>query len=103
MFIASATFTKIDKRIVFFHPLQPVNFLSALHNLLLLPEIGESSGTLCVETVGSMVCDAFRAELSSLELFHCSISIFPLPSFPPFSFLSFNFMICNLHTMIHLF
>ena len=96
MFIASATFTKIDKRIVFFHPLQPVNFLSTLHNLLLLPEIGESSGTLCVETVGSMVCDAFRAERSSLESYFTTAS----PSFPFLLSLLFLFFLSTLGLVI---
>lgn len=49
MFIASATFTKIDERKdCFFHPLQLVNFLSLVHNLFIFPKIGESSGVVCV-------------------------------------------------------
>ena len=104
MFIASATFTKIDEgKDCFFHLLHPVNFLSTMHDLLLLPEIGESSWRVCVEAI---VLDAYKGKLSNLQVIPlhellpfflpCSLppplpsflfsSFFPFSSFLPFSF-----------------
>jgi hypothetical protein len=74
-------------RIVFFHPLQPVSFLSLVHNLFIFPKIGESSGVVCVVVEHFAQCTVIPA-LSpvSSELFPGSHFII-LPFLPFFLFL----------------